>query len=241
MNTLLVGISLTPIPLLLIAGSLFRRNWQQRIEDVRTALVFGVYTSFAAIVQALIVRHTPSTMDPQLLAADMRLGFPTLDIWHWVVRHYLVFNLLALVYVMLPSMIALTWLIEQDKIVRTACVIAGVFCFIGYAYFPAVGPYHYNWSIQLASSTPRNCWPSMHLTWALLLPMMARDRRLKVALWLYAPLVAVATIGVGEHYFVDLLAAVPYSLAVFRAAQMCQNYFFPAAPQIIPDPRVSGD
>jgi hypothetical protein len=56
--------------------------------------------------------------------------------------------------------------------------------------------------------------PSMHLTWSLLIALNARSLRLRVALWVYVALMAIATLALREHYLIDLIAAVPYTLAV---------------------------
>jgi hypothetical protein len=63
------------------------------------------------------------------------------------------------------------------------------------------------------------CLPSMHVVWALLLAWNARRRWLRVSLWLFALVTMVSIISTREHYFVDLLAAVPYTAAVQWAAQ----------------------
>jgi hypothetical protein len=47
----------------------------------------------------------------------------------------------------------------------------------------------------------------------------ARRRALRAALWAYAGLLAVAAIAIGEHYLIDLLAAIPFALGVQWTAQ----------------------
>jgi hypothetical protein len=54
----------------------------------------------------------------------------------------------------------------------------------------------------------------MHFGWALLAAWNVRGRRLKVAAWIFTGLTAFATIGIGEHYFIDLIVAVPFCWAV---------------------------
>jgi len=54
----------------------------------------------------------------------------------------------------------------------------------------------------------------MHLAWALLLAVNANSRVWKVVLLLNAALIGLATVGSGEHYFVDLIAAVPFAFGV---------------------------
>jgi hypothetical protein len=65
-------------------------------------------------------------------------------------------------------------------------------------------------------NAPRNAIPSLHLTWALLAFWNTRrgPAWLRIlALFLLAD-TALATLGTGQHYLVDLIAAVPFALMV---------------------------
>ncbi len=73
-------------------------------------------------------------------------------------------------------------------------------------------------------SAPDNCMPSMHLTWALLIALNARSLRLRIGLWVYVILVAAATLALREHYLVDLIAAVPFTVAVQWMARHSKEY-----------------
>ena len=121
---------------------------------------------------------------------------------------------LALVYAALPLMIGFAWSLEQDFLMRRAVVLAGCLCFVCYALFPAVGPGGFDWMLQAARFVPRNAMPSMHLTWALLIALNARRPRLRIGLWIYAALMALATLTLRQHYLVDLIAAVPFTFAI---------------------------
>jgi hypothetical protein len=57
-----------------------------------------------------------------------------------------------------------------------------------------------------------------------LIAINARSCRLQVALWIYAGLIALATLALREHYLVDLLAAAPYTLAVQWLARRAAPY-----------------
>jgi hypothetical protein len=61
---------------------------------------------------------------------------------------------------------------------------------------------------------PRNCLPSLHFGWALLLLWNCRGRAMETFGSIYLFLTALATVGLGEHYFVDLIASVPFCAAV---------------------------
>ena len=59
----------------------------------------------------------------------------------------------------------------------------------------------------------------MHFAWTVLIAWNARSRWLRAGLWLFAGLTALATLGLGLHYLVDLVAALPYSALVQWLAQ----------------------
>jgi hypothetical protein len=70
--------------------------------------------------------------------------------------------------------------------------------------------------VRLDGAWPRNAMPSMHLAWALLIWWTSRE--MKFGRWMSLAFVcgtALATLGGGEHYLVDLVAAFPFSLGVW--------------------------
>ena len=64
---------------------------------------------------------------------------------------------------------------------------------------------------------PRNAFPSFHLAWALMAALLCWRQSLPVraAFGVYAGLIAAATLALGEHYLVDLVAALPVLAAIF--------------------------
>jgi hypothetical protein len=106
--------------------------------------------------------------------------------------------------------------------------------FAQYGIYPAVGPKHafgesYPWNppplqqIAIQPMTvpdaPRNCMPSLHLAGALVVwwnsRLWPRWGRLLAGLFLWATIFS--TLALGEHYLVDLVVALPFTL-VFQAA-----------------------
>ena len=67
-----------------------------------------------------------------------------------------------------------------------------------------------------AKAASRNAMPSLHVGWALLLFWSLRSRPVLVraAGFLYLTLTALATLGLGEHYLVDLMVAPAFALTV---------------------------
>jgi len=233
-----------PSLLLILLVAFFRNNEQSRREDFLTVLIFLLY-GFYGVGMQIFVAHHFAAHDPTLLAADQFLGFPTLAVWHWVTSHYMISAVLALTYGLLPWMISLTWIFEQNPVMRIACAVAGVLCFAGYAAMPAVGPRYY-WVLHPLTDSARNCMPSMHLTWALILAIAAQKRWWKITTGVFAVLTACATIGCGQHYLVDLLAAIPFTLGVWWFSQRIQDVISARArgltqdsPEQIPVPVVA--
>jgi hypothetical protein len=203
--------------ILILLVSLFRRNPRRRREDFVTVIGYAVYVALGIEVHYLLATHVTRNYDAAFLAADARLGFHTLAVAQAISRHGLFSVLLILAYVLLPAVIGVAWVLKQDLHLRRAVAVGGCLCFLFYFLFPAVGPAHFDWVRGVPFPlNPLNCMPSMHFGWALLIAMNARSWPLRCGLWCYAGLIALATIATGEHYLVDLLAAVPYALAVQR-------------------------
>jgi len=84
--------------------------------------------------------------------------------------------------------------------------------------FPAVVP-----NLLSISATPvwirevpRNGMPSLHVGWTMLLFWNTRHRAwwISLAAGLYVTMTALATLGLGEHYLMDLVVAVPAALSL---------------------------
>jgi hypothetical protein len=112
---------------------------------------------------------------------------------------------------------------------------AGALGYLLYWVFPATGPLYVSGAsfpnsphpfatlgelslqpIALAGRAPRNAMPSLHMAWALLLWFNCRtfSRAARGFALAYVVLTFLATLGTGEHYFIDLVVALPFSIAV---------------------------
>jgi PAP2 superfamily len=143
------------------------------------------------------------------------------------------------IYIGLPLPLALVYAsqLRRQKEKALAIMIAfvatgpiGVLC---YNMLPACGPVHvfgaaFPWNplttadalnlnvVPVVIAGARNAIPSLHMTWVLLVWWNSR----RLALWiraiamLFVGLTVLATLGTGEHYFVDLVVAFPFSLMV---------------------------
>jgi hypothetical protein len=200
--------------LIIIFGSL-RRSGERRREDFITALGYVAFSAIAASLQALIIRLCPHTIDLELMRIDRMMGFNVAHFAAHFADHRIVLLLLAIAYLMLPVVMTTAWTIEQGIMLRRTILIGGLFCFIVYYAFPAVGLAWFDWSAPSSIPiSPRNCLPSMHFSWSLMIAWNVQSRWLRVGLWFYAALIAVATLALGEHYLIDLIVAVPYTVAV---------------------------
>lgn len=114
------------------------------------------------------------------------------------------------------------------------CCFTASICFIflpasgpGYAFtsFPFTLPtYTHPHVINLLA--PPNCFPSIHMAMAIIFCLSVwRWRVGKIIGGLHIILTICATLGLGEHYLVDLIAAVPFTLLILNAVTMLQAHF----------------
>lgn len=116
-----------------------------------------------------------------------------------------------------------------------AYVLAGVVLSITYSLCPAAGPaFAFGPAFPQALPDPaaiaplpsavglefaRNCLPSAHAAFAWLAYLTVRDvarapRWLRIIAGVYALLTVLATLGLGQHYLIDLVVAVPFTVAL---------------------------
>jgi hypothetical protein len=154
------------------------------------------------------------------------------------------------IYISLPLPLALVYAsqLRRQKGKALAVMIAflatgpiGVLC---YNMLPACGPVHlfgaaFPWSplstadamqlniVPVIMEGARNAIPSLHMTWVLLVWWNSRglSRWVRVIAMIYVALTVLATLGTGEHYFIDLVVAFPFSLAV----QALSSYSIPTS------------
>jgi hypothetical protein len=189
--------------------------------------IFTILVLFLTPVEAFL---RPLTWDARLHAWDLALGLDGFALARVCFRHGWMIPILAVLWTGQPLVFAINWAIERSKLWLRAAIIGGVLAVPFYMLVPACGPQHafagYPWHtvvpaglIAVSRFSPRNCFPSMHFCWALLLVLNAKNGIWRAILSLYAAGLIVATVGGGEHYFVDLIAAVPFTFAVQYVAE----------------------
>lgn len=186
----------------------------------------------------------PMTYDALLLAFDGGLGFqPSFILCRLLSKGADAWGLTTVVYYALPLAVCILYAshLASDRAAKPQPVpILALFLslmlvgFTLYGIYPAVGPKHAFGELyprnppalaQIAirpmtvPDAPRNCMPSLHLAGALAIwwnsRLWPRWGRLLAGLFLWTTIFS--TLALGEHYLVDLVVAVPFTL-IFQAA-----------------------
>jgi hypothetical protein len=101
-----------------------------------------------------------------------------------------------------------------------------------FAGFPFSQPNHLvPHAIQLFAAP--NCIPSVHMSTALLIAWFSwRAGKGRVLSAAYLVLIVLATLGSGQHYLIDLILAIPYTIAIVRIGRI--EWKFSAKKEIAP-------
>jgi spermidine synthase len=178
----------------------------------------------------------PLTYDALVYHFESTLGFqPSAALARWLIPIPWVEDVLLASYNVLPLGFAVVIGAQIARPGRPAVnLLAGLIVsmaigVIGYHFLPVAGPRYLNNGFPLAlpradlipleatllPPVPRNGMPSMHFAWAVLLWLTARqvgNRWLSGFFAVLLGLTFIATMAVGEHYLIDLVAALPVVL-----------------------------
>ena len=196
--------------LLILAVSRMRRDKRKRWQDFVTALGFLTLIYVSTRLNLWVARHVQHSADPLLWRANIAFHVDPFEVVYFMQAHATLWYVMEISYASLAIVMAIVWLAEQNRTLRRAVVIAAVGGWIFSAAFPAVGPH---WYLDGYTVTMRHCFPAGEWTWALLVALNTHSR-LRFVLWIYAALLATASILLGEHYVVDLIAALPFTFSV---------------------------
>jgi hypothetical protein len=185
----------------------------------------------------------PTTFDLNLFVFDGSLGFqPSFLMGRAMAASTLLRFAALLAYVSLPFVMALIYALRLPKGTErpswdmvTLFLLAGLGGWALYNVVPATGPAYvfgadFPWRslpygslhrlsldrIPVNGDIPRNAIPSLHMAWVVLLFWNTKGllRGIRIFMAVYVGLTVVATLGIGEHYFVDLVAGLPFALLV---------------------------
>ncbi len=229
--------------LMVLAVQVFRSHHPERKtyrQIFYAGAVFPLYSLLIGYTLPLTTWLRPKTYDAFLLAFDGSLGVqPSFVLGQLLPEGSAAWGLTTVVYYALPLAVCIVYashLTRQQQPVLILSLFLSLMLvgFAQYGIYPAVGPKHafaelYPWHPPLLQQiairpmhvpdAPRNCMPSLHLAGALVVWWNSRRwprwGRLLVGLFLGATIFS--TLALGEHYLVDLVVAVPFTL-VFQAA-----------------------
>jgi hypothetical protein len=182
----------------------------------------------------------PKTFDLFLYSFDGSLRVQLSFLMGQVFWTWLWLRLVCLViYIALPLPLALVYAAQLRRKRESAVAVMLAFLATGpigvlfYNMLPACGPVHvfganFPWhpiataDVMRMNVAPillkgaRNAIPSLHMAWVLLVWWNSKGlaRWVRAIALLFLVLTTMATLGTGEHYFIDLVVAFPFSLMV---------------------------
>jgi len=205
------------------------------------AVVFFVFSAQRALSLANLLY--PKTYDIYLYVFDGSLGFqPSFLAGQAMARSHALAVAAILTYVSLPFFMAVVYALRLPRDAEspswdiiTLLMLAGMGGWLLYNIVPATGPvfafgadfphdslpFHLLPRLALermpvAAEIPRNAIPSLHMAWVLLLYWNLRSlsATFRILAAAYVALTVIATLGTGQHYFVDLVASMPFAIAI---------------------------
>lgn len=222
--------------LLVLAYSGLRNN---RFAPFGYAAFLPFMSIMVGFILPLGIRFCPVAYDTHLLAADGTLGFqPSFVLGRLAAERPALWNFASTVYYALPFAVALLCAArfkEHPSQARRLFYLFALLSIVGFALYtlcPATGPMYafrdvYPWNppslrdlaLGLALSVPgapRNAMPSLHFSSALLVlwNTSGLGKAARIAATLFVAAMAFAVLAVGEHYLIDLIVAVPFSLMI---------------------------
>ena len=180
--------------------------WRTNQDDLLVgSLLMPFVGLFSGFIAYGIARATPVTIDGTLAAIDHGSA---VAVWHWCVAHpYSNLVLIPVYYGLSWMMLLALWLCDRRTELIGSLILALGLGLVCYYLFPATGP---KWA---GTEALRNAMPSLHMSWAFLLAIYCR-KSVRWAFLIFAALTAFATVGTGEHYAIDLVAAIPFTALV---------------------------
>ena len=213
---------------------------KSRRQTFYAGAVFPLCSLLIGYTVPLTTWLRPRTYDAFLLAFDGGLGFqPSFVLGRVLPDGSTAWGLTTTVYYALPLAVCILYASHRAR-ERQSVLILALFLslmlvgFAQYGIYPAAGPRYafgalYPWNPPLLGQiaiqpmtvpdAPRNCMPSLHLAGALAIwwnsRLWPRWGRLLAGLFLWATIFSM--LALGEHYLVDLVVALPFTL-IFQAA-----------------------
>jgi hypothetical protein len=206
----------------------------------------------------------PLKYDLFVYQLDRLFGEPSFHLGQLVAAHLSLTILVSVSYSLLPVMCLaafaanLIWASEARALFTVKVFLLNAFLAVPlYLLFPVCGPafaFPSFPALPLTSVVPHlialaaapNGVPSVHTSTALLILFFLRRWRLgSIAGGVFLALTVLATLGSGQHYFFDLICAVPYAALILYSSRFALGrkslISSPPCPGVSRGPRVSGD
>jgi hypothetical protein len=214
------------------------------------AVLFVASEYMASTLLDITEKLHPKTFDLFLYSFDcsLRVQFSFLMgqlFWTWPWVQFVCF----VIYLALPLPLALVYAAqlrqkrEKALAVMLAFLVTGPVGVLFYNMLPACGPAHVFGAafpfhppsiadvmhmnvVPVLLKGARNAIPSLHMAWVLLVWWNSRGlaRWIRATALLFVVLTVMATLGTGEHYFIDLVVAFPFSLMVQALCSYSQPF-----------------
>lgn len=196
-------------------------------EDKRwSAMLIACCLVFPAMFGMGMANHITAKfitvrLDHAIYPVEAWMGLPSWRIAAWLKTHIAVYDVLLLTYNTLifaawTAYAANLWLASKEDARRALHSFVGCICALPLLYiiFPVEGPAYAFHDFPLATlrEAVPNGMPSGHMAVALLVIWhLWKFKWGRIGGIAYALLTVVATLGLGEHYVLDLIAGVPYA------------------------------
>ncbi len=203
---------LTAIPALIYGW------WKPDVELWKIACLLPPVYSLGFTLAKWMFTFNHRLIDSVLAHLDHGAG---IAVWHWCTAHRATLLILwAAYYAMGAAMMLVLAFSDRRKEMLRSLIFASVLAVVCYWIFPAVGP-------RAVGSTETFCnsMPSLHLVFALLCWIYSPPK-LRIPMLVFVALVVAATLGLGEHYAIDLVAALPFTAAVVLMTRMALRHHF---------------
>ncbi|MCX6557043.1 MAG: fused MFS/spermidine synthase [Candidatus Aminicenantes bacterium] len=201
--------------------------WKEALFFCREYWIYLAFAPISVIWLKVVIFFTPQTIDATLKKIDIFIfsGYP--DAW---IKSLNISGLpliwLSLFYFLLPFYpIALSgfFYVKKEFVmlrkVTQSFLLCGMVGWLFYLLFPAIGPEFIDFKVAgfPHPAIPRNCFPSLHTAWGLLVLLYAWKYKKKIFWILLFPIsqMIVATVFLRFHYVIDLIAALPYTFFIY--------------------------
>jgi hypothetical protein len=219
-------------------GSFFPSKRKRCDWILASALIMLPATAACWSVTVWLSRLVPLKLDQYVYCIDSIFGEPSFAIGRYFLQHPWLGVITQKAYDILPCAILATfaaYLWSQTKkdvlFFMRAIILDFILALPFYLLIPVCGPKYAFTSFPFGNPThlvpheilltaAPNGIPSVHMTTALLVFLFSRRWKLGGVLgFVYLLLTILATLGSGEHYLFDLIAAIPYAALILFLAR----------------------